>query len=277
MTIDRVKQYQGEQHFAAAVTAELPGLYRFARSITTNQAEAEDLVGDTVVRAIERQAQYRGEASLRTWLHQILSHLAVDRARHQAHELSVEDVETLWRDQAYSVDAEAVVESAESAEELRDALVHLPQHYRSVIVLHDAEGWPASQIAAVLGISLPAAKQRLRRARMILVSALAHGRARRAANTSVPLSCWDAREQVSGYLDGDLDASARAALEVHLANCATCPPLFQALAGVRASLGAFHDPDSVVPAELAGRVRAHLAGAQAPGEAPNGEETAQKD
>ena len=277
MTIDRVKQYQGEQHFAAAVTAELPGLYRFARSITTNQAEAEDLVGDTVVRAIERQAQYRGEASLGTWLHQILSHLAVDRARHRAHELSVEDVETLWRDETYSVDAEAVVESAESAEELRDALVHLPQHYRSVIVLHDAEGWPASQIAAVLGISLPAAKQRLRRARMILVSALAHGRARRAANASVPLSCWDAREQVSGYLDGDLDASARAALEVHLANCATCPPLFQALAGVRASLGALHDPDSVVPAELAGRVRAHLAGAQAPGEAPNGEETAQKD
>ena len=139
MTIDRVKQYQGEQHFAAAVTAELPGLYRFARSITTDQAEAEDLVGDTVVRAIERQAQYRGEASLRTWLHQILSHLAVDRARHHAHELSVEDVEILWRDQAYNVDAEAVVESAESGEELRDALVHLPQHYRSVIVLHDAE------------------------------------------------------------------------------------------------------------------------------------------
>ncbi len=85
------------------------------------------------------QAQYRGEASLRTWLHQILSHLAVDRARHHAHELSVEDVEILWRDQAYNVDAEAVVESAESGEELRDALVHLPQHYRSVIVLHDAE------------------------------------------------------------------------------------------------------------------------------------------
>ena len=276
MTIDRVKQYQGEQHFAAAVTAELPGLYRFARSITTNQAEAEDLVGDTVVRAIERQAQYRGEASLRTWLHQILSHLAVDRARHHAHELSVEDVETLWRDQTYSVDAETVVESAESGEELRDALVHLPQHYRSVIVLHDAEGWPASQIATVLGISLPAAKQRLRRARMILVSALAHGRERRAANSSVPLSCWDAREEVSGYLDGDLDASARGALEAHLANCATCPPLFQALVGVRASLGTLHDPDSVVPAELAGRVRAHLAGAQTPAGAPNSEEAAQR-
>ena len=108
------------------------------------------------------------------------------------------------------------------------------------------------------------------------MSALAHGRERRAANSGVPLSCWDAREQVSGYLDGDLDASARAALEVHLASCATCPPLFQALVGVSASLGALHDPDSVVPAELAGRVRAHLAGAQAPAEAPSSEEAAQR-
>lgn len=258
------------------MTAEIPGLYRFARSITTDRAEADDIVGDTVLRAIERQTQYRGEASLRTWLHQILSHLAVDRARHHAHELSVEDVETRWRDETYSVDAEAVVERAESGEELRDALVHLPQHYRSVVVLHDAEGWPASQIAAVLGISLPAAKQRLRRGRMMLVSALAHGNERRAANTSVPLSCWDVREHVSGYLDGDLEAPARAALEAHLASCATCPPLFQALVGARASLGTLHDPGSVIPAELAARVRAHLAGAQAPAEAASSEETTRR-
>jgi RNA polymerase sigma-70 factor (ECF subfamily) len=267
VALDRVSQPRGEQQFGAAVTAELPGLYRFARSITADGAEAEDLVGDTVLRAIERQAQYRGEASLRTWLHQILSHLAVDRARHQAHELSVEDVETRWRDDAYSVDAEAVVESAESAGEMRDALIHLPQHYRSVVVLHDAEGWPAGEIATALGISLPAAKQRLRRGRMMLVSALAHGKERRAANSDVPLSCWDAREQVSYYLDGDLDTSARTALEAHLAGCATCPPLLQALVGVKASLGALHDPDSVIPAELAGRARAHLAGAHVPPDA----------
>jgi len=273
MKVERVTQQGDDQSFGAAVTAELPRLFRFARSMATDQSEAEDLVGDTIVRAIERQNQYRGEASLGTWLHQILFHLAVDRSRHHAHELSVEDVETLWRDQDYSVDAEAVVERAESSEELRDALVHVPQHYRSVVVLHDAEGWPASQIASALGISLPAAKQRLRRGRMILVSALAHGRERRVANSGVPLSCWDAREQVSNYLDGGLDASARAALEVHLANCATCPPLFQALVGVRASLGTLHDPDSVVPAELARRVREHLEGAQTPPAAPSSGET----
>jgi RNA polymerase sigma-70 factor (ECF subfamily) len=249
---------QRDEGFAAAVAAELPGLYRYARSITGSDAEAEDIVGDTVVRALERAAQYRGEASLRTWLHRILYRLAVDRARRHAREISAGEVEARWRDGSYSVDAAAVAERAESAAELRDALVHLPQHYRSAVVLHDAEGWPASEVAAVQAISLAAAKQRIRRGRMMLVSALSQREQRRAANAGVPLSCWQAREQVSGYVDGELGPAERAVLEAHLARCATCPPLYQALVGVSASLGRLHDPDSVIPAALAGRLRRHL-------------------
>jgi RNA polymerase sigma-70 factor (ECF subfamily) len=244
--------------FAAAVAAEVAGLYRYARSITPSQAEADDLVGDTVLRALERAAQYRGDASLRTWLHQILYHLAVDRARRHSRELSVEDVEARWRDDAYSVDAQEVVERAETAGELRDALIRLPARYRSAVVLHDAEGFPASEVAAVLGISLPAARQRIRRGRMMLVSALSRRAQRKAANAGVPLSCWEARERVSGYIDGELGLSDRAALEAHLAGCATCPPLFQALVGATSALGSLHDPDSVIPEALAERVRRYL-------------------
>ena len=244
--------------FATKVAAELPGLYRYARSITANEAEAEDLVGDTVVRALERGAQYRGEATIRTWLHQVLYHLAIDRARHHAHELSVEDVELRWRDEAYSVDAATVAERAESAADLRDALIHLPQHYRSAVVLHDAEGWPANEVARVLGISVAAAKQRIRRGRMMLVSALAQGGERRTANAGVPLSCWEARQQVSSYIDGELASAERAALEAHLARCATCPPLYRSLVAATTSLGSLHDPDSVIPSALADRVRQHV-------------------
>ena len=247
---------------ARGVAAELAGLYRYARSITANDADAEDLVGDTVVRALERASQYRGEASLRTWLHRILYHLAVDRARHHAHELSEADVEARWRDDAYSVDAEVVVERAESAAELRDALVRLPSHYRSAVVLHDAEGFTAAEVADVLGVSLPAAKQRIRRGRMMLVSALSRQEERRTANAGIPLSCWEAREQVSSYIDGELEDPERAALEAHLVGCATCPPLYQALVGATTSLGD-HDPDTVIPAALADRVRRHL-GLEAP-------------
>ena len=245
--------------FGARVAEELPGLYRYALSITADRAEAEDVVGDTVVRALEHEEQYRGEASLRTWLHRILHHLVIDRARHGAHEVSVEEVEALWRDDEYSVDASVVAERIATAEGLREALVHVPVGYRSVVVLHDAEGWTASEIAAMLRISVPAAKQRLRRGRMMLVSALGREADRRMANEGVPLSCWQARQEVSEYLDGELGPTERAALEAHLAGCASCPSLYQALVGATESLGALHDPDSVVPQDLAERVRQRVA------------------
>jgi len=113
----------------------------------------------TDLNTLERRGQYRGEASLRTWLHRILYHLAVDGFRHGSHEVSVAEVEDLWSDDSYSVDPSIALERAQSAEFVRDALVHLRQGYRSVVVLHDGEGWPSSEIAQMLDISRPATKQ----------------------------------------------------------------------------------------------------------------------
>lgn len=98
----------------------------------------KDAVSDTVVRALERRDQFRGEASLGTWLHQILHHLVIDRARRHPRELSVGEVEDQWRDQSYTVDPAAVAERAQERAELHDALLRLPFGHRVVVVLHDA-------------------------------------------------------------------------------------------------------------------------------------------
>lgn len=253
---ERLVATSPEGDFGGLVAAETQGLYRYALSIVGDPATAEDLVSDTVVRALEHRGQYRAEASLRTWLHQILYHLSIDRARRRAHEVSVEEVETLWSDDSYSVDPSLVVERAQSAEALREALIHLPQDHRSVVVLHDAEGWPSSEIAKMLDISLSATKQRVRRARMMLVSALAQGEERRLANKGVPLGCWEARQRVSDYLDDELGSEERDLIEAHLAGCVTCPPLYQALVGTTSSLSVLQDPDSVIPPAIAERIRA---------------------
>lgn len=242
--------------FADRVAVEIPGLYRYAVMLAGETAAAEDLVSETVLRALEHEEQYQGEASVRTWLHRILSHLAIDRLRHRSFEVSVASVEEAWRDETYSVDPAVVVERAESAAAVREALVHLPLGYRTVVVLHDAAGWRAREIAELLGLSLSATKQRLRRGRMMLVSVLGEGKERRMANHGVPLGCWEARERVSAYLDDELDASDRLELEDHLRRCVTCPPLYQALVTATAALGRFRDPDSVIPPEVAERIRA---------------------
>jgi RNA polymerase sigma-70 factor (ECF subfamily) len=241
--------------FGALVGSYIPDLYRYARWVVGNESDAEDVVGDTIVRALEGREQFRGDSSLRTWLHQILYHLAIDRARHLSHEVSVSEVQEKWDDQHFSVDAALVVERAETRAELEDALLHLPFHYRSVVILHDVEQWTLSEISALLGVGHSAVKQRLRRGRMLLVSILARGEERRVATRGVTMSCAAARRQVADYIDDELRPDERTALEAHLANCVTCPPLYGALVGVTASLGSFRDSNNVIAPELLGRIR----------------------
>jgi RNA polymerase sigma-70 factor, ECF subfamily len=239
------------------IADEVPGLLRYARTIAPDGQLAEDLVQETLLRALQRAESFQGAASLVTWLHRILHNLAVDRFRRDREDATEDErkVERRWRDDSYTVDAATVVERAETREELEDALVRLPVIYRTVVVLHDAEGMTVAQIADVQGVGLPAAKARLRRGRMMLVDALAQGRVRPDALRGVPMRCWDARSKVSDYLDDGLPASDRALMERHLEACPTCPPLYAGLVGTQAALSALRDADNVVPPSLAERIK----------------------
>jgi RNA polymerase sigma-70 factor (ECF subfamily) len=240
-----------DETLAAAVIE----LYPFARSITRDPDLASDLIQEAWVRASRSIGQWRGDAPLAAWLRRIIRNLAIDASRRSEREIPAEEVEQRWRDDSYTVDAAAVAERAQIREELEDALVRLPYIYRSVVMLHDIEGWTVAEIADLFEMGLPAAKQRLRRGRMMLVSALAEGRERRASLKGVPMSCWDARQHVSEYLNGDLDEATASLLERHLEVCPTCPPLYASLVGVRAELGGLRDPDAVIPPDLVRRLR----------------------
>ena len=260
---------QRDDGFGAALAAEIDGLYRYARWLVGDGVEAEDLVGDTMVRALERRDQFRGESTLATWLHRILYHRAIDRSRHAGHELAVEDVERSWDDEHYSVDAADVLVRAENREGLIEALVHVPVHYRNVVVLHDAQQWTVAEIAEQFELSIPATKQRLRRGRMMLVSSLARQEERRVANHDVTLGCAQARSLVSDYLDDELDAPQRTQLESHLEHCATCPPLYAALVGVRELVGTLRDPNDVIPDAIRERLTGLVATPTPPPVAPD--------
>lgn len=242
-----------------AIVAELPALSRTARVLVRDPVRAEDLVHDTVVRALEKASTFRGESSVRHWLRRIMHNLAIDQAR-RPQELLMDEVEERWHDDEYTVDAEAVVLRAETRDEVLDALVHIPYAYRASVVLHDMEEMTVKEVADVMDVGLPAAKQRLRRGRMALVTALAAGHERREALDGVPLRCWDARAHVSDYLDGDLDLETSTMVEKHLETCPTCPPLYAALVGVTAIVAGLRDADNVVRPALAERIRGELGG-----------------
>ena len=242
----------------ADLTEHLDSLYRYSLSVTRDPELAADTAQDAIVRALEKRGQYRGESPLGHWLIRIAHNLIIDRARRANREVSVEDIEEQWRDDSYTVDVAAVAERAATRFELLDALERLPYIYRSAVVLHDIEGLRVSDIATIANTSLPAAKQRLRRGRMALVSALATGHQRRLALKGVPMSCWDARQHISDYLSNDLDQNTATFIETHLETCPTCPPLYAALVGVHDQLGRLRDPNSVIDPDLEARIRTIL-------------------
>jgi len=244
--------------FAAALIAELPRLVHLATRLVRDPDQAQDCAQETIVGAWRRRDQLRDAKAMSAWLRRSLVNRVIDRSRVHHDELDIEAVEADWHDDDWSVVPERVLERAEMRDELEDALARLPVVYRVAVVLHDALGWTAAEIAAATGAGLPATKQRLRRGRMMLVSALASDDERRLASEAQPLRCWRARRHISGYLDGELDEATRAAVEEHLAGCPTCPPLYASLVGIRATLGGLRDPDSVVEGEIAGRIRGHL-------------------
>jgi len=244
--------------FADRLVAELPRLVRLATRLVRDPDQAEDCAQETIVGAWRRRDQLRDAAALSAWLRRSLVNRVIDRSRVHREELDIDAVEANWRDDHYSVAPERVLERAELRDELEDALARLPVIYRVPVVLHDVVGWTAAEIGRAMDAGLPATKQRLRRGRMMLVSALAEGDERRLASLAQPLRCWRARRHVSAYLDGELDADTRSAVEAHLESCPTCPPLYAGLVGVKASLGGLRDPDTVVEEAIAGRIRLQL-------------------
>jgi RNA polymerase sigma-70 factor (ECF subfamily) len=256
------------QHDSAAVPGAalrarlpdaVPALLAYARMLTGNEADAHDLVQDTLVRALESGDGLRDPGALLGWLRRVLHHQWIDRLRarrEEPHDDLTSLVEQQWRDDDYTVDAAQVLTRAETRDELLDALAHLPAIYRTALVLHDGEGLTAAELAEASGITLASAKQRIRRGRMLLVTTLAHV-AQTPSSPGVPMRCWQARSRVSDYLDDELDRATRQALESHLAGCRTCPPLYASLVGARDALAVearSPDPDSVVPADLAARI-----------------------
>lgn len=114
---------------ADGLAAEAPGLMRYARTIVRDHALAEDLVQETLTRALEKRASFRGDSSLATWLHRILHNAAVDHLR-RSKEDPTDDVALLvegrWRDESYTVDPAVVATHAQAVDEMKDALLRVP-------------------------------------------------------------------------------------------------------------------------------------------------------
>ncbi|TCK75827.1 RNA polymerase RpoE-like sigma-24 subunit [Acidipila rosea] len=151
-------------------------VFRIAQHITQNREDAEDVVQDAFLKAYEKLNQFQGNSKFYTWLVRIAVNEALMRLRKRRTGKMVsidEDVETeegsMPRDLAdWGPDPEQQYNQSELAEILRKTIQGLPPGFRIVFVLRDVDGLSTEETAETLGLSIPAVKSRLLRARLQL-------------------------------------------------------------------------------------------------------------
>lgn len=144
-------------------------VYRAARAILRDEAEAEDATQDAYVRAYEHLHQFAGRASFSTWLTRIVVNESLARARRRARNEEIDAMDDARKDRIRVLTTQATPETQTSTAELRrlleSAIDALPDSYRHVFVLRDVEEMSTQEAAECLGISEDNVKMRLHRAR----------------------------------------------------------------------------------------------------------------
>ncbi len=149
--------------------AHYDAVYRFVLRLVHDAAEAKDLTQETFTRAYAALPQFRGEATLKTWLMRIAENIVLDRFRQlsRRHEgdakwIDDEDVQEL---PAQTLDQAQAAEQRQSGACVQRCVDTLADDYRQAVVLHDMVGMTNGEIARMLGVSLATVKIRVHRGR----------------------------------------------------------------------------------------------------------------
>jgi len=151
-------------------------VFRIAQHITQNREDAEDVVQDAFLKAYQNLKQFQGNSKFYTWLVRIAVNEALMKLRKRKTSKTVsmdEDVETedgsVPREVAdWSPNPEQLFGQSELSDILAKTIQGLPTGFRTVFVLRDVEGLSTEETAETLGLSVPAVKSRLLRARLQL-------------------------------------------------------------------------------------------------------------
>lgn len=148
--------------FGGLVRLHQKRAYAVARAIVTVHEDAEDAVQEAFVRAYQALDRFNTEQSFGAWLSRIVANTSLDIARRR----KVRTTEELH--DSFADPFRDPGESDELRQRLNDALQTLPERMRSVLVLHDVEGFAHAEIGRMLGIPEGTARSDLHHARLRL-------------------------------------------------------------------------------------------------------------
>jgi RNA polymerase sigma-70 factor (ECF subfamily) len=173
---------QNHKEFSELAIPHTDALLRTALRMTRNQADAEDLVQETFLKAYRFFDRFERGTNIRAWLFKIMTNLFInsyrDRAR-RPEETSFDEMEEfslyskmVEEGQKDGTNPEKELFDKLYSDEVQKMLDRLPEEFRMAVMLNFVEGFSYQEIAEILGIELGTVKSRLHRGRRMLQQGL---------------------------------------------------------------------------------------------------------
>ena len=186
-------------------------VFRVVLAVLGSVEDAEDAMQDTFVKAFRHLDQFRRDSRFTTWLTRIAVNEALQKRQARGNSVSlqespeVESKSLPGRFEPWTSNPEKLYGKQEIRQLVERAIQALPPIYRETLVLRDIEEMSAEEAAGVLGITVPALKSRLLRARLLLRESLSvHFEERRQLSTRI----LDSAKQVGNMMRAGLTRSA---------------------------------------------------------------------
>ena len=211
-------------------------VYSFSMKVCGHPQDAEDTMQEVLVKSIPYLSKFENSQALAVWLYKVARNRCVSHRRGNknsaAKHLSLEELMPDGRElsdlRSKTPGPEATVLNKETEEQLREAVLAVPEQYRLVLVLHDMEELSTSEVAQITGLREGTVRVRLHRARLFVRRHLAkinkgaplviHA----AAEEPRPLRCRSLFAALSDYIDGVVDDAVCDEMERHIRDCEPC-------------------------------------------------------
>ena len=141
------------------IAAEIPKLRRYARALLLNKDRADDLVQDTILRALEKKHLYERGTKLRAWLFTLMHNQHVNSVRRSVRRGHTIHVETV------TLASPAPQIASLELRELERAIARLPEEQRETLLLIGLEGMKYEEVAKICDVPIGTVRSRLSRAR----------------------------------------------------------------------------------------------------------------
>lgn len=179
MTDHAPAEAAAHQEFSSLALTALDDVYRFARSLTRDEADAEDVVQETYLRAFRSWTTFQTGTDIKRWLFTIARNVFLRSREKGKREVTLDDDGAAAVDAAQAAETwvrkglDPILASADLAPAIQDAIAELPETFQSVVVLVDLEDQSYEEAADMLEIPVGTVRSRLFRGRRILQEKLA--------------------------------------------------------------------------------------------------------